>query len=653
MKKIIACCLAACLLIPCLASCDGSEPPVVTTTNSPDDADPKSYNVEDGVLVSCIGQADENGVYTVPDSVSAIAESAFAGDTRLKEIVIGPNVKMIGAGAFQDCTSLERVEIAEGVEEVGSYAFYNCTSLTDVSLPSSVTSLNPYAFYGCTALESISLDYVRLIEGNAFGACTSLEKVTFSEELEEIGEWAFAQCTSLNDMNLADVTSLKNIGDYAFFSCTMLREIVIPDGVERIGVLAFYECTRLDRVEIADSVTTIEFSAFNYTPWYQENPADYLIVGDGVLIKCAVHPNFIDLSGKNIKALGGSVFWNAENEGESITYGYKYASDLETLVLPDTLVSIGTSAFAGCHNLKDIVLPAGVTMISDSAFNVYVEGIESKTNVDFSACQNLVTIGDYAFQGCGGLKEIELPTSVTSVGEYAFAATGAYESFMEKAAASDREEDHFWITGDNVLVAAYVPDGQTTVKVPDGVKMIAGSVFCGWDIAYIPENTDGLSISGRSKYNLSYHVTSVELPDTLEVIGDSAFYRMLNLTEIELPDSLRVIGMHAFSYCDALTTITGGANVEEIQNYAFRYCVKIPGFRFSSNTTKIGTNVFAGCSSLVHVYLPEGLSHPGAELFNSECTALQTVSMDSSARDRIYTILGGVQQSLEIFYYNE
>ncbi|MBQ9747471.1 MAG: leucine-rich repeat domain-containing protein [Clostridia bacterium] len=653
MKKLIALCLAACLTVLGFASCGDHDTPSVTTTDAKTPTDPKSYHVENGLLLSCIGQANEDGVYYVPDDVTAIAESAFAGDTRLREIVIGPNVTMIGSGAFQNCTSLTRVEIAEGVKELGSYAFYNCTALTEVKLPSDVTVISPYAFYGCTALESISLAHVREIGDNAFGACLALERVEFSEELREIGTWAFAECTSLADTNLSEVTALKRIGDYAFFSCTMLREIVIPSGTESIGILAFYECTRLDRVEIADTVSTIDFAAFHYTPWYQENAEDYLIVGDGVLIKCTVHPNFIDLDGKNIKSIGGAAFWNAENEGESIAYGYKYAADLETLKLPDTLVTIGTSAFAGCNALKTVVLPAGVTSVGDSAFNVYIEGMESEADIDISACKNLTSIGDYAFHGCGGIETVTLPTSVKHVGEYAFAATGAYASFMERASKAEKEQDRFWITGDGILLAAFVPEGVTEVTVPDGVKMLAGSVFCGWDIPYIPEDTTGLSLSGLSKYNLSYHVTSVVLPDTLEVIGNSAFYRMLSLKSIELPESLRLIGMHAFSYCDALSSITGGGNVEEIQNYAFRYCKSMPGFRFSVNTKKIGINLFAGCSSLQHVYLPEGLSHPGTELFNSECTALQTVSLDPSARARIYTVLGGLQQQIEVFYYGE
>ena len=70
------------------------------------------------------GVFDYIELYVVPDTITAIGESAFAGDTKLKEIVIGSNVKAIGSGAFQYCTSLKKVTIMEGVESIGSAAFY-------------------------------------------------------------------------------------------------------------------------------------------------------------------------------------------------------------------------------------------------------------------------------------------------------------------------------------------------------------------------------------------------------------------------------------------------------------------------------------------------------------------------------------------------
>lgn len=655
MKKLIALCLAVLMAVSVLTSCDSSGTTETTNPSGAQENYLKSYQVIDGLLTSCIGQADENGVYVVPETINAIAESAFAGDERIKEVVIGSHVKMIGSGAFQGCTSLEKVVIEEGVEQLGSYAFYDCAALTEISLPSTIDYVGQYTFYGCTALETVSLESVRRIDDGAFWYCTALESVTFSADLEHIGTWAFARCNSLSETNLGDLRKLEMINDYAFMGCSMLRSVVIPEGVKTIGKLVFFDCTRLSSVEIADTVTMVDYAAFNFTPWYQESKEDYLIVGDGVLIKCGVHPNYLDISDKPIKAIGGTAFWNAESEGEAAEYGYKYATELETLVLPETVTAIGTSAFAGCYNLKQIVLPAGVTSIGDSAFNVYSEENESdhKANVDFSQCKNLKSIGSYAFQGCYGIESMELPESVETVSAYAFSATGAYESFMEQASKAENEADRYFITGDGILLAAYVADGQTKITVPDGVKKIAGSAFSGWDIAYVPTDLSALSLSGRSKYNISYKVTEVVLPDTLVEIGNSAFFRMLSVGSIVLPDSLKVIDIDAFSFCSALSSISGGANVETIGNYAFSYCASIPGFRFSENTTSIGYGVFMGCASLTNVYLPKGLSLPGADLFNSECSSLTSLTLDPSARANIYTVLGGIVQEIKVFYYKD
>ena len=140
------------------------------------------------------------------------------------------------------------------------------------------------------------------------------------------------------------------------------------------------------------------------------------------------------------------------------------------------------------------------------------------------------------------------------------------------------------------------------------------------------------------------------LPETLVEIGNSAFYRMLSVESIVLPDSVKFIDAEAFAWCTGLKNVTGGTNIETIGNYAFSYCTNIPGFQFSKNTKNIGVGVFFGCSSIQNVRLPDGLSVPGTTLINSECTSLANVTMDESARSRIYTILGSVQQDIKVFY---
>ena len=651
-KKLLALCLSVCVSLPCFAACDNTEA-TETTASEHHGTVKQSFELDGTILKSCVGQADENGVYVVPDSVTMIAEGAFTADTSLKEVVIGSNVKVIGSGAFQYCTSLEKVTIEDGVEQIGSYAFFCCSSLTDVQLPETVTRLENYTFARCDALGEISLDSIQEIGSYAFLYCSVLESVTLSEKLTSIEEWAVAQCTQLNDISFENTPLLESIGDYAFTGCAMLRSISFSEGLRSIGKLVFYDCTRLVNVEIPSTVESVDFAAFNYTPWYQENGEDYLIVGDGVLIRCTVHPSKIDLSDKGIKVIGGTAFWNAENDGESAEYGYKYAGLLESLTIPEGITVIGTSAFTGCYNLKELILPSTVVSVNDSAFYILnnTTGEASETNIDFSKCENLSYIGNYAFYGCSGIETIDLPMSVDFVGEYAFGATSAYLNFIEEAVKAEDEKDRYLLSGDGILVAAYVADGQTAVHIPEGVKMIAGAALCGWDNAYIPTDTTDLSASGISKYNLSYNVKELVLPSTLEVIGNKAFFRMLSVESVVLPESLRLIGMEAFGFCDALTSLSGGANVEEIQTGAFRYCANIKYFTFSENTKVIGSNMFAGCSSLQIVTFPESVSDPGEDMFDEACTALTKITLSPDARPNIYSVLGTLAQEIKIYYY--
>ncbi len=651
MKKIIAFLCALCLLIACFASC-GDNPPVESTPA--ESTAPSQYEMEKGELRVCIGMADENGKYVVSDAVTVIAESAFAGDPSLKEIVIGKNVELIASGAFQNCTSLKKVTFADGcaIEAIGSHAFANCTSLLSVELPASITRVEPYTFAGCSSLEEVGFPTVAEIGEYAFSNCSSLESVDVSSALATIDAWAFSGCIKLEDFDFAG-TSLKKIGGYSFVNCAMLSELALPEGLETIGSLAFYGCNRVTSVTIPKSVKTVDFCAFTYTPWYQECREEYLVVGDGILIKCNVSPAMIDLSGKGIRAIGNSAFWNAEAAGEATDYGYHYASYLDAITIPEGIEEIGTSAFSGCAALKEVVLPSTVKVIGENAFNVFANGYTAPTNVIFSACTNLTKIGSYAFYGCEGIKALNIPASVESIGVYAFGGTTGYTAFLEEAKTKTEESERYLIVGDGVLLAAYIADGQTAVHIPEGVKTIAGSALCGWDYAMIPDSTEQLSVSGESKYRLSYAVKEVTLPSTLETIGAQAFFRMLSLESIVFPASVKTIEAEAFELCSALSAISGGTGIRSIGDSAFAYCTSLPGFQFSSNTEQIGSGIFVGCSALKNVVLPKGMAFPGSQLFSEDCVSLQSVYVSPAARARIYFVIGGIMQNMNIQYYIE
>ena len=652
MKKLIAFCLCICMAMGCFTACNNNTGPGETTSSTPSTVLPeKNYKVtEDGILLSCIGQADENGVYVIPENVTMIGESAFAGDTTLKEVIIGSNVKTIGSGAFQYCPSLEKVTVSEGVETIGSHAFSYCENLKEFSLPSTVKSLGASAFCYSTALEEISLKYIRSIGESAFINCSSLERVEFSSELEEIDNWAFSQCTSLETISFEGVTKLREIGDYLFTGCSMLRSVEIPDGVERIGIYAFYDCTRLSSVSIPSSVESVDYGALNYTRWYQEKDDAYLIVGDGVLIKTTVHPSVLDLSGKGIKTIGAMAFYNAAMNSEAPEYGYKYASLLQTITIPEGVREIGKSAFAGCFALENVILNKDLVRVDQNAFNVSVENVTSTTKVNLEDCENLEYIGAYAFHGCAGIESIQLPASIKSVGEYAFSSTKAYTSFMEQAAKAEKEEDRYLISSD-ILLAAYVAEGQEVIHVPEGIRVIAGAVFCGWDSPYIPEDLKELSPAGVTKYNITYSVKELYLPEGLELIESMAFFRMDCIEKEEFPSTLQVLGTNAFGLCSKLSEISGGENLEEIRASAFSYATSLKEFHMPANVKTVGESLFEGCSALETVYFSEGLVDFGASMFDSSCTALSQVYFNPSVRPYVYFALGPLTQQVQVNYY--
>ncbi|MBQ8928537.1 MAG: leucine-rich repeat protein [Oscillospiraceae bacterium] len=120
-------------------------------------------SVQDGVLYSKDGTqlvccpAGKEGVFTVPDGVTSIAEGAFAGCTKLTQIVLPEGVKEIGSGAFDGCTALETVELPEGLTTIGRETFLGCTALRELTIPKSVTKLGYRSVVDCTSLEKVTI----------------------------------------------------------------------------------------------------------------------------------------------------------------------------------------------------------------------------------------------------------------------------------------------------------------------------------------------------------------------------------------------------------------------------------------------------------------------------------------------------------------
>lgn len=181
-----------------------------------------SYKLSDDKTVLESWKGDETDIDMNSDAnlkgVNEIADYAFDGNTNVKSVVIGENVKTIGAGAFLDCTSLEKVVMPDGLEAIGRAGFSSCTELKDVVLPTSLKSMGNSVFYNCAAIDKIIIPAeVTSVPDGAFNSCYSLSSVTFGDKVETIGEEAFKLCSSLTEISFP--VSLKEIGTNAFVEC--------------------------------------------------------------------------------------------------------------------------------------------------------------------------------------------------------------------------------------------------------------------------------------------------------------------------------------------------------------------------------------------------------------------------------------------------
>lgn len=138
-----------------------------------------------GVTVETIGHAafEKSAVtsVTIPDSVTAILDHAFANCFQLTNISIPNSVTSIGFSAFEHCTSLKSITLPSSLRNISMFLFHNCSQLTTIQIPDSVLSIQDYAFGNCISLETIHIPVsVTSIGNRAFAGCPSSMTVTYS-----------------------------------------------------------------------------------------------------------------------------------------------------------------------------------------------------------------------------------------------------------------------------------------------------------------------------------------------------------------------------------------------------------------------------------------------------------------------------------------
>ena len=229
------------------------------------------------------------------------------------------------------------------------------------TIPNSVTSIGDGAFEDCYSLTAVTIpNSVTYIGYDAFESC-NMTSVTIPNSATYIGDGAFEQCGNMMSVTIGN--GVTNIGEYAFDQCTSLTSVTIPGGVSSISIDVFAGCNSLTNITVA--ATNSVYSSLS-----------------GVLFDKA-QATLLQFPG----ALGGSY------------------------TIPNSVTSIGYSAFAGC-NITNITIPNGVTNIGYNAFG----GCLMKSVV---IPNSVTSIGEYAFGNCG-MTSVTIPNSVTYIGDDAF-----------------------------------------------------------------------------------------------------------------------------------------------------------------------------------------------------------------------------------------
>ena len=397
-----------------------------------------------GTFYGCTGLTS----VTIPNSVTWIDNFTFYGCTGLTSVTIPDSVTSIGNGAFDSCTRLTSITIPDSVTSIGDSAFHGCTGLTSITIPDSVTWIGDSAFHGCAGLTSVTIpDSVTIIGRHAFEGCTGLTSITIPDSVTRIGESAFDGCTGLASITVSGgnktfdsrnncngiietatntlISGCKNtdipdsvtrIGGGAFYGCTGLASITIPDSVTSIGASAFWDCTGLTSITIPDSVTSIGYWAFYGCTGLTSItiPDSVTSIGNGAFDGCT--------GLASITVSGGNKKFDSRNNCNGIieTASNTLISGCKNTDIPDSVTSIGDSAFDSCTGLTSITIPDSVTSIGDGAF-YGCTGLTSITIPD-----SVTAIGASAFSGCTGL------TSVCFLGDAPVVNESSFQTYDEK-----------------------------------------------------------------------------------------------------------------------------------------------------------------------------------------------------------------------------
>ena len=398
--------------------------------------------------------------------------------------------------------------------------------------------------------------------------------------------------------------------------------------------------------ENADDTATITITDFLGPVDSTETPAPYIITVPTELARRKVtglgessfsgiyssdHPKNYNLRSFCNQIQSVTIPESVTSIGKS---AFEDCSKLDSLTINGVATSIGASAFAGCSSLTSLSLVGSFQTIGDFAFadcgmtsltiDATITSIEkyafsSSSLTSLSLTGNVQKIGDYAFANCTSLTSLSLTGNVQKIGDYAFSSCSSLNTVtFPKSPTSIGSHAFDSCTGlDSIEIPGTVTEiggfafngsGLTSVKIDEGVQSTGTYMFyqCGnLTTVTFPES---LKTIADGSFAYCSNLNHVKIPARVTCIGDGAFSNCTSLSEITLQDGVKTIGADAFLSCKELTSITLPGSVTDIGKEAFYYCDELASITIPENVKTINPDTFSWCFSLKDITLPAGLT---------------------------------------------